>query len=376
MNDFSEFWDVLGYDGYFLVFLMVLFFLYVIMLIYKSVIVFAKDKVIKKDEEDGVSVIITSNNKADYLKENLEYFLTQDYSHYEVIVVDECSEDNTQDVLAEMQQRFPNLRSTRIFPDTKFRSTKKIAINIGVLAANYDILIFSEINCRPATSGWIKTMQSYFNGDVAVVLGFTNYTDTDGSISVRRFFRFLRFLKMLFLIKTGSYVIGDGCNMAYRKKYYIANRGFSKNSQIYMGYDSEMVKMLSKKGKVRVVKDETAYMLINDKRYKTWMEDFSYYYSSKREWSFLTLVKSESGTVIKSLFYILSFYLIFSGVLHNYIGACVLLTFLTDLIVTNIYARHLKQRKLFLTSFIIITIGFIYKCYYNIYSIFTSKKWR
>lgn len=75
----------------------------------------------------------------------------QAYDKFEVIVVDECSEDDTQDVLAEIQKDYPQLRSTRIFPDTKFRFTKKLAINIGVLAAKYDILLFSEINCRPAT---------------------------------------------------------------------------------------------------------------------------------------------------------------------------------------------------------------------------------
>lgn len=79
------------------------------------------------------------------MKENLCFFLEQDYPDFEVIVVDECSEDNTQEVLAEMQQKYPHLRTTRIFPETKFRSTKKIAINIGILAARHDILLFLKL---------------------------------------------------------------------------------------------------------------------------------------------------------------------------------------------------------------------------------------
>ena len=39
------------------------------------------------------------------------------------------------------------------------------------------------------------------------------------------------------MVKNKKYIFGDGCNMAYRKSYYIENRGFAKNSQSYLGYD-------------------------------------------------------------------------------------------------------------------------------------------
>lgn len=376
MSDFAEFWDGLGYDSYALLLLLVLFLVYVIYLIYKSVVILSKDKVTPFDGGRGVSVIITSNNKADYLRENLEYFLKQNYSDFEVIVVDECSEDDTQDVLADFQKQYPNLRTTRIFPDTKFHCTKKIAINIGVLAATYDILLFSEINCRPASMDWIKTMQSYFDQNTAVAVGFTNYMQKGEIINIKRLFRFLRFLKMLLLVKSGSNVLGDGCNMAYRKRYYIENRGYTRNSQIYMGYDSEMVQALSRKGKVKVVKDDSAYMIINTARKKTWMEDFSYYYSNKREWPVLSVMKADVEVVIKYIIYLLSFYLIFVGILYKYVAALALLTFLIDFITINIYANHLKQKKLFLTSFIVTSMGLAYRLRYNVYSILTGKKWR
>ncbi len=54
----------------------------------------------------------------------------------------------------------------------------------------------------------------------------------------------------------------------------------------------------------------------------------------------------------------------------------ILLTFLMDFVILNIYLKHLKQKKLFLTSFIISSIGFLYRWYYNVNSIFTNKKWR
>lgn len=376
MINFGEFWDGLGYNRYFLVLLVLLFCFHLIYVIYRSVVVMSKRNSSSGDREQGVSVIITSNNKVEYLKKNLEVFLTQDYTQYEVIVVDECSEDDTQDFLAEMQQKYPNLRTTRIFPDTKFRNTKKIAINIGILAAKYDILLFSEINSVPETKNWVRTMQSYFDQNTAVVLGFANYKAGKDSTGIYRYFRFLRFLRMLMLIKGGMNVIGDGYNMGYRKSYYIEKRGFSKNSQIYLGYDNEMVKELSKKGDVKVVKDIEARILIDDTRKKACQEDCMYYYATKRTWPTLVQCRVNTDFVVLILLYVISGYLILTGVLHKYIAAFVLLTFLIDFIVTNVYLKHLSQRKLFLTSFTVSIFGLFYKWYFSMYSIFTSKKWR
>ena len=376
MMSFGEFWAGLGYNRYFLIGVAVLFACHLIYVIYRSVVVLSKRNAPSSSREQGVSVIITSNNKAQFLKKNLEAFLTQDYNNYEVIVVDECSEDETQDFLADMQQKYPHLRTTRIFPDTKFRNTKKIAINIGILAARYDVLLFSEIACVPATKNWVKTMQSYFDQNTAVVLGFANYKAGKECSRIYRYFRFLRFLRTMLLIKGGMYVIGDGYNMAYRKSYYMEKRGFSKNSQIYLGYDSEMVKELSKKGEVKVVKDVEARVVIEDCRKKFCQEDCMYYYAVKRTWPLGVQLRVSVDFIVLFLLYAISGYLLLTGVLHKYIAMLILLTFLMDFIVINVYLKHLTQKKLFLTSFTVNTLGFIFQWYYNFYSIFTAKKWR
>ena len=165
MNNFVDFWVGLGYNGWLFLLLILLFFAHLIMIILRSTVLTTKKRPATVEPEEGVSVIITCSNKAELLKQNLEAFLTQEYPKYEVIVVDECSEDETQDVLSDLQQKYPHLKTTRIFPETKFRRTKKIAINIGVLAAQYDVLLFSEINCKPGSGRWLHAMASYFTPD-------------------------------------------------------------------------------------------------------------------------------------------------------------------------------------------------------------------
>ncbi len=376
MDRFIGFWESLGYNGYLLLVCAGLFLFRLINIIYCTVLICRKEKSFSKNGKTGVSLIITANNKAEELKENLDYFLSQDYAPYEVIVVDECSEDDTQDVLAEMQQKHPALRTTRIFPDTKFRSTKKLAINIGILAARYDIVLFAEINSRPLSGSWVKAMASYFTPDTAVVLGYANYAAEKEKINFHRMYRFLRYLKMLLLVKGKSYVLGDGYNMAYRKSLYLTSKVFSRNSQSYAGYDNEIVRALSKAGKVKVAKNKNTFIEIKDSRKKTRSEDFTYYCFNRRRWELPVKLRANADNFLRMVFYILSFYLINVKILQNYMIIGVLLTFLMDFVTLNIYLKHLKQKKLFLTSFIISSIGFLYRWYYNVNSIFTNKKWR
>ncbi len=371
-----EYWETLGVWGYWMGLGGVLFLIHLGSVIYQVLVICQKGKKVVKTEHEGVSVVITANNKASFLRENLEYFLKQDYPDFEVIVVDECSEDDTQEVLSEMKQYYPHLRTTRIFPDTKFRSTKKLAMNIGILAARHDIILYAEINCRPLSRDWLASMQAHFTPNTAVVLGYANYSAEKPKTGIRRIFRFMRFLKMILLVRSGVYALGNGCNMGFRKKFYLAGKVFSKKSQSYLDYDNEIVKVLSGFGEVAVLKDSKTFVIINDARKKTWAEDFSYYYVSKRNWTLPVRILSDANLWIRWGIYILGFLLIYNKILQKYILLCILLTFLIDFVALNIYLKHLKQKKLFLTSLTVSTIGFLYRWYYNVNSIFTRKKWR
>ncbi len=376
MNSFLEYWGSPGSDPCLVILLVFLFLCHLILLLYRGSVLWAKKASTYKSREEGVSVILTCANKGELLKQNLEAFLNQDYPNYEVIVVDECSEDDTQEVLSDLQKQYTHLKTTRIFPDTKFRSTKKIAINIGILAARNDILLFTEIKCQPESKYWVREMQSAFDEGTAVVIGYANYPMGKNILGLRRYFRFLWFWKTLLLVRCGMYVLGNGYNMGYRKKYYLEKRGFTGNTQEYLGFDSQMVKVLSLKGDVRVVKQKDARMCIVDESRKAWQDDCSYHYADKRRWPWKARLWNNTDFIIEGGLYLLAFYFIISTILWKYAAILAFLTFLMDLIVINTCLRHLGQRKLFITSLTVNAFGFIYKWYYCMYSIFSSKKWR
>lgn len=375
MSHFVVFWDALGdYKVIFIVFVCCLV-IHIINMVYKTVVLTAKNRWKEKEGNEGVSVIITCSNKADLLAQNLEAFLNQDYPCFEVIVVDECSEDETQEVLSELQKKYPHLKTSRISPETKFRRTKKLAIHIGVLAAQYDILLFSEINSVPATRYWIQKMQAAFDSNTAVVIGLANYSRSKKS-QLWRYFRFLWFWRTVLLIRNDQYVVGNGYNMGYRKKYYIEKKGYSGNTQEYIGYDTEMVKALSSKGEVRIVKEEEANVLIVDDSRKTWEDDYSYYYALKERWGWKAICITNVDFIIEALLYMLITYLIYVGVFSWYLLLLFFIVYLFDFSLVNICLKSCFQRKLYLISLKINAIGFLYKWHYAINSKIARKKWK
>lgn len=57
----------------------------------------------------NISVYITSYNQRDYLIEAIESVLSQTLTPYQIIVIDDCSVDDSQDVIADYARRHPKL---------------------------------------------------------------------------------------------------------------------------------------------------------------------------------------------------------------------------------------------------------------------------
>ena len=73
----------------------------------------AKGQEIEEQKElPGVTVILAAHNECVNLSNYLQALLTQEYPTYEVIVVDDGSEDSTRDVVEQYMHRDPRLKMT------------------------------------------------------------------------------------------------------------------------------------------------------------------------------------------------------------------------------------------------------------------------
>ena len=110
-------------------------------------------------DKRSFSVIMPVCDQAVELEQNLPAFLTQEYEPgYEVIVVDENSTDNTEDVLKLLKQDYPHLYST-FLPKPHMQTLRhKNALNIGSKAAKNEWIIIAKINRAPSTNDLLKAI--------------------------------------------------------------------------------------------------------------------------------------------------------------------------------------------------------------------------
>lgn len=118
------------------------------------------------------SVVMTVFDNAHELEENLPAYLTQEYEPgYEVIIVDESSTDETDDVLTRFKATHAHLYTTFLPRPNRRVSRYRMALTLGVKAAKNEWIIFADIRHSPAKT-WLSELAEYATSSQAMILGY------------------------------------------------------------------------------------------------------------------------------------------------------------------------------------------------------------
>lgn len=200
-----------------------------------------KETVQAKDDY-ALSVIICARNEAQNLQKNLPVVLAQDYKDFEVVVVNDCSSDNSQEILQDMSARFPHLRVVTIKENKKFKHGKKFAVTLGIKAAKHEHLVFTDADCLPASPRWLQHMKNHFLGCTEIVLGYSPYLCLPGVLNkFIRYEAFLTALNYISLALNKNPYMGVGRNLAYTKSLFFSGKGFASHMHILSGDDDLFV---------------------------------------------------------------------------------------------------------------------------------------
>lgn len=224
----------------------------------------ALSRAVFSEEQPGVSVIVYSHNHAEELLRNLPIILENDYPLFEVIVVDDGSSDYTSDVLTQMQQRSEHFSYTCLAANVRNISRTKMAMMLGVKAAQYDIILMTQATCMPVSNKWITNMVRQINNWTDVVLGPSVFENRTGFFN--RFYQWDQFQDLNYMMGlsliTSPYG-GSSTNLAFRKNVFFANHNeaLSGHLNIHPGNDDLFVKAVYRRGNVAVECSPESLML-------------------------------------------------------------------------------------------------------------------
>lgn len=201
-----------------------------------------------------LSVIICTRNQEDELKSNLEAILQQDYPIFEVVVVNDRSEDDTKWVLRDLESEYPHLKVVEIAEHVLSRQGKKFGVAMGIKAAEYEHIVLTDVDCTPSTDQWLKHLGQGFREDSAeIVLGYVPLQRKKGFFSALvRFDHFMRSVDYLSAALRRRAYMGLGQNLAYAKELFFRGKGFASHIHVSAGYDALFVNQHATRENTRI----------------------------------------------------------------------------------------------------------------------------
>jgi cellulose synthase/poly-beta-1,6-N-acetylglucosamine synthase-like glycosyltransferase len=330
--------------------------------------------------QEPVSVIICAKDEAENLRKFLPLVLNQEYPEFEVIVINDGSTDQTDHLLRDLSVEYPQLRSTFVPVGANNVSTKKLGLTLGIKAAKYDLLLFTDADCMPEDNTWIDRMARNFAPKTEFVLGYGAYLEEKGFlnrlITFDTLFIALQYMGMTIARKP---YMGVGRNLAYRKETFFAQKGFASTLHLSSGDDDLLVNKASTRNNTNVeISPESITWSVPNKTLKGW------FYQKERHLSVSAFYKSSSKfwlffePTTRGLFYLTLILALVVGNLITLIATTTL--FITRLIIQlsiiNSSSKHFGGRKyIFLLPLLDIILPII-NLYILVFGRKTPHRWK
>lgn len=310
-----------------------------------------------------VSVVIVSENEVESLRKNLPDILSQDYKNFEVIVVNNGSTDESDELLLSMELQYPNLYHTYLpYSADRKLARKKLALTLGFKAAKGDILLLTEPYCKPTSDKWISSIAHLLTPEKEVVLGYSYYKKEPHFYNrIARFDNLLFSMQYLSMALKNKPYTGVFRNIAFRRQLFFDRKGFASLLNLENGEEIFINSIMTN--------ENTVVALSQDSFMETSLEHYSLWRQIKKAYSVAkNYFKNKAGifTFGIEVFCSYAFYLVFialtlySVLMENWallgIGILILLmkTIIQSIIISKVSTYFYSGRFRF--SFILMDI--------------------
>ena len=276
---------------------------------------------------------------------------------------------------------YKHLYHTYVPSDARYLSRRKLAFTLGVKAAKYDILLFTEANCQPLNDQWLSAMVGGYTPETSIVLGYCKYSNYKGFFhKLIAYDNLLTGLRYLSSALSHHPYTGNGRNLSYRKDLFFKHKGYYQSLNLHAGDDDLFINEASTKENTKVIYTPDSLTEMDQiERFGIWKEMKVSRAATQRYYkgSALTFYHLES-----TCFYLFQASVIATvviGLQGNWlISLIAVLLYLTRFIIKAIVfgksARMLQQNPTTGWLFLLEFIQPIFNGYVRIYRLFRSRK--
>lgn len=296
-----------------------------------------------------LSIIICAKNEANNLEKNLPYILKQEYSNFEIVLVNDSSSDETLEVMEHFKASNSNIKIVDVKSNETFWGNKKYALTLGIKASSHDFLVFTDADCKPNSNNWLAEVSSKFSNQKAIVLGYGAYSKKKYSLlnALIRFETITTALQYFAYAKLGIPYMGVGRNMAYRRELFFNNNGFNSHMAIKSGDDDLFINEVANAKNTDIIVTKESFTISEPKNsFKDWA------LQKRRHVSTAKFYKSKHKFLLglfyisQLLFWILGITLVVLSFKIQWILAVIALRFTIQLLCFGLTAKKLDDVNL------------------------------
>ena len=225
-----------------------------------------------------LSVVIPASNQVELLAEHLPLILEQDYPDFEVVVVDEASDDGTKELIQQLQLRHKCLRYTFVPSSSTEICRRKLAVTLGVRAARSPWCVITTASAHPVSKHWLMALSKSMAPHCDLVIGYANFDDDRSPYSDRAIYEHLRMQLRCFRSAIGYGAMGGvESNFCVRKQAFLSHKGYADNLQVSFGESHLLIDSMSTPLNVGVAVTPDSIVKEELPPYEVWKNQRCYY---------------------------------------------------------------------------------------------------
>ena len=210
-----------------------------------------------------VSVIVYAKNNAKHLTRLIPLLQEQEYKNYELIFINNASNDETLAVINKFQDNDSRIKIVNVKNNEAFWGNRKYALTLGIKSARHEQLLFMDADCIPSSKKWIKEMTVHFSESKSIVLGYEAYQSKSNFFLniLIQLDKLLSTIQSFSYTKLGSSYMADGKNLAYKKSEFYKVNGFINHMRIDSGHHDLFVRDASTSLNTTIVVSPNSFII-------------------------------------------------------------------------------------------------------------------